>query len=336
MRRRGHLFERVVAWPNLLRAARVAARGKRGRPEVAAFLFDLEPRLLALQASLADGSWRPGPFRVFRIRDPKPRTISAAPFGDRVVHHALMHVLDPLFDRSQPGQSYACRRGKGTHAAVAKTQSLCRRYRYVLKGDVEAFFETVHHGVTKGLVRRVLKDRRVLDLLDRIVDSGGCEDRGLPIGNLTSQYLANHVLSRLDWFVIQRLGSPAYLRYMDDFLVFGDDRAALHGRCAEIRAFLRDGLQLELKERATRVQPTHVGLPFLGMQIFPGTVRVDPGRLRRSRRRLASAERRLAADENDASARASSACVYAHLSHASARSLRRQMTEHGRRRESRR
>jgi retron-type reverse transcriptase len=141
MKRHGHLWEGLISFENLLEAARKAQRGKRGRPNVEAFHFNLEAELWRLHDELAAHTYRPGPYRTFMIREPKPRQISAAPYRDRVVHHALCNVLEPIFERTFIFDSYACRRGKGSHAAVRRCQAFARRYRYAWKADVQKFFD---------------------------------------------------------------------------------------------------------------------------------------------------------------------------------------------------
>jgi len=331
MKRAGHLFERVTAWGNLCDAARKAARGKTSRPAVARFLFYLEPELLALQEELLAGWWQPRPYSTFDIRDPKPRRISAADFRDRVVHHALMNVLDPYFERALFAHSYACRRGKGTHAAVLYAQRQARRYPYFLKGDVDRCFETVDLGVLKALLRRLFKDRRLLELLDRIIDAPGSTTqpgRGLPIGNLTSQYFANHLLGELDRFVKETLRVTGYLRSMDDFLLFGLDKPGLHRQLARIRGFLAESLGLRLKEEVSFVAPVRAGIPFLGFRVFPGMVRLQGARWRRMRRKIRRREQafrdgEITAEELSCSVRSS----IAHLEHAATRRLRRRFFE---------
>ncbi len=327
VKRVGFLFGRIVAFDNMLTAARRAARGKRRRPVVARFMADLEPNLFLLQQELTGGRWEPGPFHIFHIRDPKPRVISAAPFPDRVVHHAAMGVLDPIFDRCQIAASFACRVGKGTHRAVELVQRHSRRWRYYLKCDVEAFFETVNRGILKGLLRRKFKDRRLLELLDRIIDGPAAtseKGRGLPIGNLTSQYFANHYLSGLDHFVKQRLKVRGYLRYMDDFLLFGDDKGVLHRHRAAIRSFLAGELDLALKDRVTRLSPCSAGVPFLGFAVYPGLVRLQGSTARRMRKGIHWREKEFLSGSVgiEALSRSVRAAV-AHASHGASLGLRR-------------
>ncbi|MCP4003068.1 MAG: RNA-dependent DNA polymerase [bacterium] len=327
MKRHGHLFEQIVTWDNFLSAAKKAAAGKTAKPAVARFLFHLEPEILTLQQELSTGSWRPQPYRSFTIREPKLRRISAADFRDRVVHHAIMNVLDPFFERALFAHSYACRVGKGTHAAVRYAQRQARRFPYFLKGDVDRYFETIDHAVLKNLLRRMFKDARLLALLDRIIDApvpGQQPGQGLPIGNLTSQYFANHVLGQLDRFVKQRLRARGYLRFMDDVLIFAETKAELHLHRAAIRRYLADDLSLRLKGKATWLAPTGQGIPFLGFRIFPRTIRLQGQRWHRMRRRIRRRERafqqgRISAEELATSVRSS----VAHIEHAATRRLRR-------------
>ena len=241
----------MISFGSLLQAAHSAARGKRFKPSVARFIFDLERQLLLLHEELASKIYRPGPYRTFTIYEGKTRQISAAPFRDRVVHHALTGILEPIFERSFIFDSYACRKGKGTHAAVDRCQQFARRYRYVLKADVRKYFPSIDHTILKTLITRKIKDPHVLWLVATIIDHSNPQDpvlmwfpgddlftpterrRGLPLGNQTSQFFANVYLDPLDHFVTDHLGL-SYVRYVDDFLVFADDKRRLH----EVKLFL--------------------------------------------------------------------------------------------------
>lgn len=302
MKRVGHLFEQVTDFTTLFECARRAARGKRSRPEVATFLIDLETQALALQRDLRAGTYRPGPYRTFWVQDPKPRTISAAPFRDRVVHHAVCAVLEPLLERYSIFHSYACRKGKGTSAAVRRAQQITRRHAYFLKLDVRRFYETADHRVMQALLRRRIKDRALLDLLDVIIEAGApgsVRNQGLPIGNLTSQHLANLYLGPFDHHMTSRLGVRGYCRYMDDILIGGPDRRTVrrwHDAAAE---FLSSQLRLDLREEVTHLAPVAVGVPFLGFRIWPNQIRFDGRRKRRLISRLRTNDRRLRTKEID-------------------------------------
>src|SRR5262245_19245359 len=172
MKRPGDLWEDVLSFEALLRAAEQACKGKRFRPDVAAFHFNLEHELWTLHEELSTKTYRPGAYRTFLIYEPKLRQISAAPYRDRVVHHALVNVLEPVYERTFVHDSYACRKGKGTHAAVRRCQQFARRFRYVLKADVQKFFPSLDHEILKALVARKIKDRDVLWLVGLIIDGG--------------------------------------------------------------------------------------------------------------------------------------------------------------------
>jgi RNA-directed DNA polymerase len=326
MRRVGGLYPRIVELRNLLAATRRAARGKRDRPSVARFELDLERELLQLQEDLIYGTYRPGAFFTFEVRDPKRRSICAAPFRDRVLHHALCEVIEPVFERRAIFDSYACRRGKGSHAAIARAQDLARRWPFFLKCDVRRFFASVDHRVLRELLERLFVEPRLLALLDCIIDHAPPDafpGRGLPIGNLTSQHFANLYLGELDHYLKDRLRVKGYIRYMDDFLLFAADKPTLHQRLAEVRVFLAEHLHLALKEEATLLAPVSQGIPFLGFHVYPGLVRLNRRTRQRFHRRMRALEQAYAAggiDTNTLGARAAS--LFAHVAHADSHRLR--------------
>jgi RNA-directed DNA polymerase len=286
MKRLGGIWPKLVSFENLLRAYRKARRGKRGRPGVAEFGLDLERELIALQRELDRGEYKPGAYRLFTIYDRKPRVIAAAPFRDRVVHHAAMNLIEPPLDRTFISDSYACRRDKGVHAAVDRYQVWAQTYRYVLKMDVRQYFPSIDHDLLKGKLRRYIKDRRILDLLDRIIDGSPnvnaepyyfpgddlftpSERRvGIPIGNLTSQFFANLYLDDLDHYIKQTLGVRPYLRYVDDMVLLDNDKC----RLAEIRSAVRERLEvdrLRLHPNKAHITRARDGLNLLGYFVYP-------------------------------------------------------------------
>jgi retron-type reverse transcriptase len=302
------LYEQVTSFSNLVRAARVARRGKRTRRDVATFEFGLERELLRLQAELRDRSYDPGPYRQFRIFEPKPRLISRAPFRDRVVHHALCRVIEPCFEPSFSQHSYACRVDKGTHRALDRFQALARAHRWALTCDIAKFFPSIDHEVLFGLIRRKIRDEGCLWLVARILESSPPQEsplayfagddlltpltrrRGLPIGNLTSQFFSNVYLSPLDHFVQRQLGCRSYLRYCDDFILFSDDPTELRGWRGEVAHFL-DRLRLRLHPGKSRVRRTARGIRFLGFRVFPGRRLLAREGVVRFKRRLRRIER---------------------------------------------
>jgi retron-type reverse transcriptase len=279
-------FEALCTWENLLTASAKAAKGKRGRGDVAAWEHRLEDNILGLQASLRAGDYRPGPYASFAIHEPKRRLISAAPFRDRVVHHALCNVIEPAFERGFVADSYANRIGKGTHRALDAVQRLARRHTYVLQGDVRQFFPSIDHAVLRDALARKIGDAHVLRLIDVILAGGqhvtggeyemvyfpgddllaAARARGLPIGNLTSQFWANVYLSTFDHFVKRELRVAGYVRYVDDFVLFADDAARLW-RCRQAIVDRLTELRLTIHPGA-HVRPVAEGIPFLGFVVF--------------------------------------------------------------------
>ncbi len=326
MRRAANLWPQIAAFGPLCRAAHRAARGKRSSHAVAAFLERLEPECLRLERALLAGAWRPSRARSFVIHDPKRRTITAVPFRDRVVHHALMAPLQPIFERRMIGDSHACRPGLGTSSALRRANLFVRRHRYALKLDVQAFFDSLRHADVLAMVARVVKDREVLTLCQTILHSTDPDARGLPIGSLTSQWFANLALDPLDHLVKETLRIPGYLRYIDDFALFADDKQRLHDAHAQIAHWLAEHLDLRLKDRATRLAPTTDGLHFLGFTLRPGSVRLRPANLRRFRWRLRWLRRELARGRisEDRYVRAVAA-VFEHIRPADTLALRRRL-----------
>lgn len=294
MRRTGNLFEQVCAFDNLVKACRNAMKGKKSRPETAWFNFHMEFELIKLQKQLVSESYEPGHYRCFFVRDPKERYICSVDLKDRVVHHAICRVLEPLFEKWFIHDSYACRTNKGTHRAISKVQNWSVMAEYFLKADVRKFFESVDHGILKSLLLRKIKDKKLLKLIEKIIDKpvpGYMPGKGLAIGNLTSQWFANFYLDPLDHYIKDKLGTKHYIRYMDDFVVLSGDKAELHEIKFQAGEFIRERLNLKLKESACFVSPVIEGIPFLGFRIFPGVVRLKRSGLMRFMRKFRVKER---------------------------------------------
>jgi len=303
MKRYGNLWEKLISWENLVLAARKAQLGKRDRFCVQKFNFDQERLLIQLQKELQEGTYRPGKFTTHWISEPKKRMISAAPYNDRVVHHALMNILEPILDRHFHPDSYACRKNKGTHAAANRLQHLMQRYKYALQCDIEKFFPSIDHDILKAKFRRLIKDKNVLSLMDLIVDSSNKQEpilkwfdgddlftplyrrKGLPIGNLTSQWFANWFLNDLDHYITSRLGIGGYVRYCDDFILLHNDRTMLKDTITKIRKHV-NGKRMFLHERKVSIRPVRAGLTFVGYRIWPTHRLLKKENVRRFRRRL--------------------------------------------------
>jgi hypothetical protein len=215
------------------------------------------------------------------ITDPKLRTISTAPFEQRVMHHAIMNILEPVLERPLICHSYACRKGKGTHAAVLYAFEQCKTEPYFLKLDVRKYFDSIDHAVLKKQLRRLIKDVRVIILLDGIIDSyETMPGRGVPIGNLTSQFFANMYLASLDHYILEKLRPSAYCRYMDDFVVWSKSKKQLQDMFAKINDYARENLNLTLKLPVFGNSVS--GLPFLGFLIKEKGIYL----MRKSKRRV--------------------------------------------------
>ncbi|MFH7243553.1 MAG: reverse transcriptase domain-containing protein [Spirulina sp.] len=310
MKRFGNLWPQIIDFQNLWQAARQAQRGKRFRPNVLAFNHQLEQNLLQLQHELQTKTYQPGEYHTFEITDPKPRLISAAPYRDRVIHHALCNVIVPLIERSFIDDSYANRIGRGTHRALKRAVHFAGSSRYVLQCDVQKYFPSLDHSILKAQLRQRIKCRDTLWLIDTIIDNSNPQTSaltyfpgdtlltplerraGLPIGNLTSQFFANVYLNGLDHFIKEQLHIRKYLRYVDDFLLFAEDRQQLVDARAAINTYLTE-LRLNLHPAKTQLFETQHGLNFVGFRLMPIAgayprevyIRVRNDNLQRARRR---------------------------------------------------
>ena len=270
MKREGHLLEKAVAMDNLQRAYYLAQRGKTDRPEVLAFRANLHANLSAVGHDLRTGAYVFGPYRQFRVYDPKERVITVAPFRDRVTHHTLMQVCDASFERYTIFDSYACRKGKGSQRAVMRAQHFSLRFKWFLKLDIARYFDSIDHDILLHRLARRFKERPLLSLFRSLVTSYAVSlGKGLPIGNLSSQYFANHYLGYLDHWVKEARGVRGYVRYMDDFILWHDDKSGLKGLLSAIKTFLSESLALRVKP-AVLLNRTAAGVPFLGYRVFPG------------------------------------------------------------------
>jgi retron-type reverse transcriptase len=340
MKRHANLWPQITDFNNLLAAAQRAQRGKRYRENVLYFNGNLADELLLLQEELLNHTYQPGAYKTFEIVQPKRRLISAAPYRDRVVHHALCHVIAPLFERTFIENSYANRTGYGTHRALRRFTEYARSSRYVLQCDIRQYFPSIDHQILKQMLRRKLKCPDTLWLLDTLIDASSEQAgavsyfpgdqlwtpferrRGLPIGNLTSQFLANVYLNGFDHFVQEQLGLGKYLRYVDDFALFDDVRERLaQARCG-VEQYLA-GLRLQIHPIKSQLFETKIGASFVGYRVLPERVRVRADSLRRARQRLHAYQDEFAAARKPLEEL--TACVrswIAHLEHADSWQLR--------------
>ncbi len=280
-------WKRISAWGNLWQAWHNAARGKRGHSPAARFEINVADRLIQLQTDLSNGRYQPGAYTHFHIHEPKRRKISAAPFRDRVVHHALCQIIEPIFEAAFIAHSYANRKGKGTHRALDRLQRCAQSYRYVLRMDIVKHFPALDHAILRSILASRIADERTLWLIDLILASGAGiladeypmvwfpgddlwaihRPRGLPIGNLTSQFWSNCYLDPLDHFVVGELGVSGYLRYVDDFVLFSNSKRELWGWKRAVESKLAE-LRLTAHPEA-QVMPVTEGIAWLGWIVWP-------------------------------------------------------------------
>lgn len=280
----GDGWAEFTSWDNLLASWRAAAAGKRGAPAAARFEYRLAEQLLRLQHTLQHGRWQPGRYTRFVVHEPKHRIISAAPFADRVVHHALMRVAAPRFERNFSPHSFANRTGLGTLAAVEAVATLCRRHAWALRLDVQQHFPSIDHTILLARLQQRIAEPGLRTVVQRVLAGGqapadeaaapvylpgddllaALRPRGLPIGNLTSQAWSKVYLDPLDQFITRTLGCRAYARYVDDMVLLHDDPRTLAAWGQAVRAFALQRLRLH----SAQVQPVQAGVPWLGHVVY--------------------------------------------------------------------
>jgi retron-type reverse transcriptase len=303
MKRHGNLWQEIINFDNLLLAARKAQKGKRFRDNVLAFNYNLELELEHIQTSLKSKTYLPGTYKTFTIVEPKPRLISAAPYRDRVIHHALCNIITPIFERTLIADTYANRLGFGTHRALKRFTEFARSSQYIFQGDIKKYFPSIDHAILKTIVRRKIKCADTLWLIDTIIDNSNEQEniidffpgddlltpinrrRGLPIGNLTSQFFANIYLNSFDHFIKENLKVKKYVRYVDDFALFADDANFLADARLATEAYLAS-IRLKIHPIKSQLFHTKQGANFVGFRILPDRIRVRKENLRRGRRRL--------------------------------------------------
>ncbi|AQQ09839.1 Group II intron-encoded protein LtrA [Sedimentisphaera cyanobacteriorum] len=342
MKRHKQLYESVCSFENLYAAAVKAMKGKRGKRPGAGFYAEMEDEIITLQKQLLDGTYCHGGYHYFEIHEPKQRTVAAAEFRDRVVHHAVIRVIEPLFERRFIEDSYACRVNKGTHAGMKRAAHYARRFDYALKCDIRKYFAHIDHEILLYLFAKVIGDKQLLDLLQHVIGShrdgwrmvvpkgglplfdGQLASRGLPIGNLTSQFSANVYLNPLDHFVKHDLRCKGYVRYMDDFLLFSNDKHQLRDWGDAVREIV-NGLRLKIHPDKYRLLRCDCGVDFCGFVVFGnGRIRVRRSTARRFHRRY---QKNLEAVNNclgDAASLSQSVAAWVgHVKHAQSWNLRK-------------
>ena len=300
-----NLYNKLCSFENLHIAFRKAKRNKGFNLHIAEFELNLEAELFKLKHELETTTYEPRPLRQFPIREPKTRLISASHFRDRVVHHALCNVIETIFDKTFIYDSYANRKFKGTLAAVLKFDEYKRKvsgngrllpdakdnnqvFGYALKADIRHYFDTVDHEILIRIIERKIKDEKVLWLIKKILDNHVSElpGKGMPIGNLTSQFFANIYLNELDYFVKHKLKAKHYIRYVDDFMLLNPTKQILEEWKNQINGFLKNNLKLDLHPEKSKVMALQSGTKFLGFRVFYKYKLLKKSNIRRMKHRI--------------------------------------------------
>ena len=273
MKRTGNLVEKIADIDNLRLAFWKARKGKEEKQDVMKFRHHLDKNLLELRQQILSGKVDVGHYHYFTIYDPKERVICAASFPERVLHHALMNICHPCFERFQVFDSYACRKGKGTYAALKRASVFQRKFAYFLKLDVRKYFDTISHAYLNDKLQRLFKDNLLLSIFNKIINNYNVSPgKGVPIGNLTSQYFANHALAYADHFVKEKLQVKGYVRYMDDMVLWGNNKNELLDKGQKLDEYIQNHLNQQLKPFCLNYSGK--GLPFLGYLLYPDKTRL--------------------------------------------------------------
>lgn len=318
-------LEHMASLENLALAARRARRGKSRRPDVEAWHLREESHLLELRVALLAGTWQPGGYRLFTIREPKRREIAAAPYADRVVHHALCNLLNPVLQRRFIPRSFSCQEGKGTTAARACCRQLANRHRFVLKCDVRKFYDSISHAVIQDKLFTLVRCPGLRGVITAVLESyHHAPGRGLPIGNLTSQWWGNFLLDGMDHWITETRSHGSYLRYTDDFLLFGEDKPALWRLREDVIQQLA-AVDLRLAEPKSRLLACREGVPFCGFLFRPG---LAPRVLGATKRRFLERRHRLLSAGDTARLTQSTFAWYQFSREANSKGLRQAWSRH--------
>jgi len=341
MKRYGNLYPQIISFENLFLSAKKAQKGKRFRQSTLEFNFDLESNLFQLQRELQDQTYQPEGYYTFVIHDPKERLISATAYRDRIVHHALCNIIIPLIEPSFIPDCYANRIGFGTHKALKRFTEFARSSRYVLQCDIQKYFPSIDRNILKSIIRKKIKCRDTLELINLILDNSNnfrlessyeldgtpfmpmTETKGLPIGNLTSQFFANLYLNNFDHFIKEDLKIKKYLRYVDDFALFTDDFDCLKSARIAIEAYL-NSLSLKIHPVKSQLFETKQGINFVGFRILPASIRVRSQNIRIAKKRIKQQIKRYRLD--NPKLQQSIESWYAHLDRGDTWLLRQQLS----------
>ena len=281
------LYNKLCSYENLLLAFKKARKNKTKKDYVIEFEKNLEINLKILQFELVNEIYSPRKLKLFIIRDPKTRKICKSDFVDRIVHHAIVNILEPIYEKIFIYDSYASRKNKGQHKALARLQNFIRIVSlngkklkgikdnnyvcgYCLKADIKKYFDNVDHEILIDIVSEIIKDENVIWLIKQILNNNLNEikDKSMPLGNYTSQFFANVYLNKLDYYIKHNLKVKYYIRYVDDFVILHNQKETLECYKEEINNFLKNNLKLGLHKDKSKIIPLHKGVKFLGFRNF--------------------------------------------------------------------
>jgi retron-type reverse transcriptase len=268
MKRIGNLYQKIISLENLRLADKKAQKGKSDQYGVKLHNLHKEANIQSLHQTLKDKIYKTSEYDIFKIYEPKEREVYRLPyFPDRIMHYAIMNVLEPIFVSTFTTDTYSCIKGKGIHALLRKLKQDLKDINgttYCLKLDIKKFYPTIDHGVLKQLLSRKFKDQDLLLLLDEIIDSA----EGLPIGNYLSQYFANFYLTYFDHWIKEDKAVKYYFRYADDIVILSDNKQYLHVILSEIRTYLNDNLKLTIKGNYQVFPVAARGIDFIGYVFY--------------------------------------------------------------------
>ena len=305
MKTHKNLYYKIISPENLLIAWQKARKGKTKKPDVIEFEKNIIANLQGLHKELKEETYRPFPLVSFTIRDPKTRKISKSDFRDRIVHHAIVNILEPIYEKVFINDSCANRRGKGNLFALKRLRLFMRKVSrngkingwlndnqvkgYCLRADIKHYFQEVEHYILQKILEKKIKDPIVLQLISVIMNnavSGGERQKGMPLGNLTSQFFANVYLNELDYFVKQSLQAKYYIRYVDDFVILHSSKEQLQTWKEQISEFLQAELKIKLHPEKSKIILLSRGIDFVGFRNFYYYRLVRKRNIRKMKRRI--------------------------------------------------
>lgn len=287
MKSYNHLWSKLVSYENLYLAYKKARKSNPYKKKVLLFGVNLEKELFLLQEQLTNDQYVVSEYFVFKIYEPKERLICAPKFRDVVVQHAIMNVIEPLFDQAFINNSFACRKNKGTHKGLKEIQKTIQKEKhpkYYLKQDVKKYFPSIDKQILKKIISKKIKDKQLLKLICQIIDrfcSYRGKQKGIPIGNLTSQLFANIYLNELDQYIKHKLKIKYYYRYVDDFIIFSDSSKILKKQKYKIKQFLNKNLQLEIPKHKQYINLIKKGVDFVGYKTYLSYIRLRKSNVKR-------------------------------------------------------